>query len=129
MDVKKTQSFIEMIQLSLRLHMWNIYVAEETADDDCNASIHFTPGRRYATIRFAEDWDERSPEDKRHDVVHELLHVFHNDVDDNLWRFIDESGDLSDYVKSILLSQTRTDLERMVDSLTNVIAPLMPEWE
>ena len=39
-----------------------------------------------------------------------------------------ESGDVAEYVKSIVISQMKTDLERMVDSLSYVVGSFMPDW-
>lgn len=128
MDYDKIQIYIETLQSQLKLNAWDIFVAKEMADDDCNASIHFVSGRRLASIKLHPEWDERPAEEKRHDLVHELLHVFHHDTDDNLFKFFETSGDLSDYVVSIVIDQTSRDLERMVDSLANVIAPMLSPW-
>jgi hypothetical protein len=38
------------------------------------------------------------------------------------------SGDISDYVKSLFLEQFKTDLERMVDTLSYSAAALLPPW-
>lgn len=129
MNYDKIQTYIEILQAELKLQAWDIYVAMEPAADDCNAVINFYSGRRVASIQLHPEWEEKSNADKRHILVHELLHVFHHDADDNLFRFLDASGDLSSYVVCILKDQTRRDLERMVDSLANVIAPLLPPWE
>ena len=129
MDYDKIQLYIYILQDALKLQAWDIFVAQESADDECHASIHFTSGRRVAYICLHPEWGSRSDSDKRQDLVHELLHVFHHDTDDNLFQSLHASGDLSRYVVSILIGQTSRDLERMVDSLTNVIAPFLPPWE
>ena len=79
-------------------------------------------------LYVSENWDSRTPEDKRIDITHEALHLAHHDVDSHIRLFFDGSGDVSDYVKTIVIDGFTTELERMVDSLSYVLAPHMPEW-
>lgn len=60
--------------------------------------------------------------------THEALHLAHHDTDSHIRRFFDGSGDVSEYVKSVVVGDFKANLERMVDSLSYVIAPHMPHW-
>lgn len=122
------ESYMAAILARLDLGYWRVYVAADKPREEAILSIEPTDGRRVAMLYVSENWDSRTPEDKRIDITHEALHLAHHDVDSHIRLFFDGSGDVSDYVKTIVIDGFTTELERMVDSLSYVLAPHMPEW-
>ena len=86
-----------------------------------------TDGRRTAMLYVAEDWWTSSP-DHRTDVTHEALHLAHHDQEEVIRRFKSDQGDVGQYALGIVWSQFKVETERMVDSLSYVLAPHMPPW-
>lgn len=114
---------------ALDLAHWRVHVAADLPPEDARLMIEPVDGRRIAMLYVAETWWDSPAAVKRVDLTHEALHLAHHDVDANLRRFFNGSGDIADYVRSLVVDQFKTDLERMVDSLSYVIGPFMPEWD
>ena len=122
-------SYVARLLLALDLNHWRVHVGQGLPPEGCLLMIEPVDGRRVAMLYLAEDWwDRGDANEKRIDLTHEVLHLAHHDVDEHVRRFFDGSGDVADYPKLLFLGQFKTGLERMVDSLSYVIGPLMPEW-
>ncbi len=125
----RIEGYVREVLKALDLGHWRVFVGKDRAPEGARLSIWPTDGRRIACLNIAPDWwREDTTEDKRTGITHECLHLAHHDTDAHIRAFLDESGDISDYVKSLVLSQFKTNLERMVDSLSYVLAPHMPAW-
>jgi hypothetical protein len=128
-QVDHIESYMRKILQKLDLNYWRVYVAKDLAPERCRLSIEPTDGRRVAMLFVAADWwDNSPPEEKRSDITHEALHLAHHDLDECIRRFVDGNGDVGEYPMSIFWGQAKTELERMVDSLSYVLAPQMPAW-
>lgn len=128
-QVSRIERYVADILRRLDLAHWRVYVSTHLPPEDCLLMIEPTDGRRIAMLYVSEDWWKRDADEKRTDLVHEALHLAHHDTDSNVRRFLGESGDLSEYVKHVVISQFKTDLERMVDSLSYAVAPHLPAWD
>ena len=114
---------------ALNLGNWRVYVGKDLPPEHAVLSIFPTDGGRIAILNVTADWwTSRTSDEKRVDITHECLHLAHHDTDEHVRRFFDGSGDISDYVKSLFLEQFKTDLERMVDTLSYSAAALLPPW-
>ena len=137
-QVRVIEDYVRQLLAALDLGHWRVFVARDLPPDDCRAMIEPTDcramieptdGRRIAALYLAGDWWTRDdPDTKRVDIAHELLHLAHQDVDAGIRRFFDDTGDVSDYVRHLVMGEFKTNLERMVDSLSYVLAPHMPPW-
>lgn len=94
---------------------------------DCLLMIEPTDGRRCAMLYVAEHWWSGSP-DHRTDITHEALHLAHHDQEEVIRRFKRDQGDVGEYALGLVWSQFKVETERMVDSLSYVLAPHMPRW-
>lgn len=122
------EAYLAGVLRALDLGHWRVHVARDLPPEGSRLMIQPTEGRRIAMLYVAEGWWDSPAGEKRVDLTHEALHLAHHDMDANLRRFFDDSGDISDYVRHLVVRQFKTDLERMVDSLSYVLAPWMPEW-
>lgn len=128
-QVRQVEDYMARLLHALDLGYWKVHVAKDLPPEDAKLMIWPTDGRRVAMLFIAEDWwVSTDAAEKRIDLTHEALHLAHHDTEANLRRFLRESGDISEYVKSIVISQMKTDLERMVDSLSYVVGSFMPDW-
>lgn len=128
-QVQAIEEYVRQLLAVLDLAHWRVYVARDLPPEDCKLMIHPTDGRRIAMLHLTEDWWTRGDADeKRIDLTHEVLHLAHHDAEAGIRRWINDSGDIAEYVKHLVMGEFKTNLERMVDSLSYVIAPHMPEW-
>lgn len=123
------EAYMAQLLHNLDLGHWKVFIARDLPPEDAKLMIEPTDGRRIAGLYVSEDWYATTDAaQKPIDLTHEALHLAHHDLEENLRRFLRESGDISEYVKSIVISQMKTDLERMVDSLSYVVGSFMPDW-
>jgi len=128
-QVRAIEDYVRQLLTKLDLAHWRVFVAKNLPPEDCRAMISPTDGRRIAALYLAADWWTRDDADtKRNDITHELLHLAHHDAEAGIRRWLNESGDVAEYVKHVVMGEFKTNLERMVDSLSYVIAPWLPDW-
>lgn len=124
------EKYVRRVLKALDLSYWRVHVARDLPPEDALLMIDPVDGRRIATLYVSERWwDEQDAEEKRTDLVHECLHLAHHDQEEVIRRFRRDNGDVGDYPMSIVWSQFKVETERMVDSLSYVIAPFMPPWK
>lgn len=71
--------YIVQLARIMGLAQWDIYLSATPSAPDANASVHPVYGRRIVPISVNSDWWTYSPQVQRNTIVHELLHVIHND--------------------------------------------------
>ncbi len=128
-QVRTIETYIAQLLAALDLGHWKVHVGKNLPHEGALLGIEPTDGRRCATLYVAARWwDQETSEDKRVDLTHEALHLAHSDTAEGIYRFFAGSGDIGEYLKFVVLGEFKTNLERMVDSLSYVIAPFMPPW-
>lgn len=68
--------YIDRVANSIGLTQWELTLAETPTEDTNMAHINCTFGRHCAVISVCEDWMNQSIEERRHTVMHELVHCF-----------------------------------------------------
>lgn len=120
------QLYLWQIRDLLGLTQWDLFIAVDPCKDDANASIQPTEGKREAAILVARDWwTDRTPEEKRADLVHECLHALHRDQTDTI-RVALNSGIVPNKTRHMWWELFANATEVMVDHLERLIAPTMP---
>ena len=127
-QVDAIEGYVRDLLLRLDLNYWHVFVARNLPPEDAQLMIEPTDGRRIAMLYIGEGWWDRDADEKRQDLTHECLHLAHHDQEECIRRFKNDNGDIGEYPWSIVWSQFRVETERMVDSLSYVIAPFMPPW-
>lgn len=124
-----TQGYINTIRDLLGLQHWDVFLAREPAPKGAYAAIAPVEGRQVAPLSVERHWfRDRSPEGKRNDIVHELLHVVHRDQTDVIRLGLVNSEVLGSKVRELTWALFNTETERMVDHLASVISPFMPPF-
>ena len=126
--VKAIENYMVKLLDALDLGHWRVYVAKDMPPEGTRMAIEATDGRRIAMLFVSDTWEGSSEDEKQVDLTHEALHLTHHDQDEHVRRFIESSSDLSTNMKHQFMSQFFVNTERMVDSLSYVIAPNMPKW-
>jgi hypothetical protein len=127
-QARATQAYITQLRDLMGLHHWEVYLAADAAPKDANASIHPVDGRYVAPLFVSRHWWKRSADDKRNDIVHELLHLTHRAQTDVVRTGVINPGVLPARSRLVVWALFSEETERMVDHLAGVLAPLMPEF-
>lgn len=103
------------------LHMpgWKILVMDDPCEDDALASISWVDGKYTAQIYLCAGWMNRSSDERRETVVHEVLHLLHFRIN----HVIDDARDLMhDHEHDALARRYQRETELMVDHLAKFLA-------
>jgi hypothetical protein len=124
------ERYVAKVLVKLDLNYWRVYVAKDLPPEGALLMIEPTDGRRVALLYVSDGWwTSQSADEKRTDLVHECLHLAHHDQEEVIRRFKNNNGDVGTYAMSLVWEQFHVETERMVDSLSYVIAPFMPKWQ
>ena len=124
MNHKQIKVYVDSCKEIMGLGHWEITVSTESAPDDSWADIEVSTNLYHATIRFSPKlWDEK-PEDVKRVVAHELIHIHQAGVE----RLVETlEKPLGSAAYEMLSTVWDVESERSADSLSKVIAQLMPE--
>lgn len=117
--------YLRFLADRLGLRDWTIILKHEVADEpDVYAAINPVEDRKLATIRLAEDFTDRTPDEQRHTLIHELLHCHHVPASDMVR--LDLTDHLSQTSYDLFYASFRRHIEYMTDGIADSVAPLMP---
>lgn len=72
--MSKVEDYARTLADLMELRDWRITVGDEPCDGQFAAQIQCVYGRKRARIRLCAEWDDRTPDQQRQNLVHELLH-------------------------------------------------------
>jgi hypothetical protein len=125
---KTLTDYIRLLADEMRLRDWTVKLGEEAADYGNCADIRIVYGRKLATVYLPADSRSTAPEELRHTLVHELIHV-HFEPMANAVR-----NDLEPYLGrtagALFFEGFKRQYEYGTDGLADAIAPLFPliDW-
>lgn len=118
--------YVRTLADRLRLADWRIEIDPELADEGSSASIGCTDGRKVAVMRVGRGCFAEPPEERRHTVVHELLHI-------HLWGVMVAANSVREPLGTaaydVFWANLMNAIELAVDGIADGIAPLMPTME
>lgn len=115
---------------ALRMPQWTILIMEDPADDDCLAEIKPVDGRYVAQLYLSKEWMQRSTQERRGTIVHEVLHLVHARLSDAV--ITDSLHLMHDHEHDDWSRRVRREFELMVDHLAFFISNthnVMEVWE
>lgn len=83
-DWNAVERYIWRLQSILRLQGWQLYLIHAPCDSKFEATIQTSYGRIEANIALCSSWNTRTPEQQRHTLVHELLHLIFRPIENAL---------------------------------------------
>jgi hypothetical protein len=126
---KQISQYIGKMIATLGLSHWNIKLADEFCEEDGNpdalATCQILPGRHYAVIRLAKDFNEHPYEEKKQAIIHELVHCHQQRL--LLWADDTLREALGTVAYEIFWAAYRDNFEHMVDDLSVVFARLIDD--
>jgi hypothetical protein len=127
-EFNRLKDYLRDIADRLGLRDWTLDMSYEPlqSDDDGAACVKCLYGRKRVEVRVARDWAKMDGEDKRHYIVHELIHphfdASHSLFENELKKLVGES------MATALEAQHRQHIEFGVDAMADALAPLMPAY-
>lgn len=120
--------YVIYVAAHIGLRDWTINILREPPDDDGHAAtVSCVYGRKIANVRFSVDWMTQTPEEQRHVVIHELLHVH----TDGALTLVEETLPTLLGMPAFKAFQEayRRENEHAVDAIASVIEEFIPLWE
>lgn len=116
--------YIREAARQLKVGDWTIDLPHDVfCDDGAHGTVQFTIGKCVALIRFGTGFLERSREQQRHTIAHELVHIHLNAMED---AFNTLSPQLAQPTYTVAWSSFNRHLEEATDQLASVLAPSLP---
>ena len=127
--------YVREVADRMYLRDWTLFTSDDPESEpeggidgehgERNACIECTFGRRAASVWLNPDyWRDGAPEDRRQTVVHELIHAHMHGA-----REVVANATVGKYPTSTahtLMAIFDVQMEYAVDTLADIIAPLMP---
>lgn len=121
-------NYLAKLQTLMRLSDWEITVSFDTpAEDDCYAEIKPAKDQRRAELMFGKQFFFCTPADQRQTLVHELLHLHLVNAEEMATGAVASAVD--DSAMRAFDGAFSCEVERTVDVLADVIAPLLDRFE
>ena len=118
------QSYVDSLKPLLRLTDWVIDTnADATLGDLTAAEIHFANGRCGARVDFATDFWDRTPDEQRVIVVHELVHCHFRGTQDAMDTVADQLGNEG---RTFACAMHQRAVEHGTDAVALALAPFVP---
>lgn len=127
-DPTPLSEYIGRVADLLRLGDWRIILHDdEDASDDADGEVNIPFGQKVMNLRF-NFTPQHSRKEKRHIIVHELVHAYTTAMQCMVERDLD--GELADGTHRVFSRAFRREMEYAVDGLAFVIdahVPLPPK--
>ena len=121
-------NYLSKLQMIMRLADWEIKVSFDTiADDDCYAEVKPEKDQRRAELLFGRQFFLSTPADQRQTLVHELMHLHLVNMEEMAAGAITNAVDES--AMRAFDGAFSCEVERTVDSIADIIAPLLDRFE
>lgn len=123
------KAYVRRIADELSLRDWAFRIEFEPPENaDALASIEPCEGRKLATLWVCKDFWDKSAEEQRHTIAHEMIHCHHAPASDLIR--LDVLKHMGQATYDVLLAAYKRQMEYCVDGLADALAPHLPlpEW-
>lgn len=118
--------YIAYLAQTLEISNWRIILDDGyPAEDDVAAQIGCTYGRRVATLQLAKDFFSAPAEKQRHYLIHEVVHVMTEGMDNIIENKLDEL--IGKPAFTVLHEAWAVQVEYHVDQLAYIIEDLIAD--
>jgi hypothetical protein len=124
-ELRKIAKYIAVVANALGLRDWSLRLHDDEPDDkDAQASVATVYGRKIAHVNLGHGFSMLDPEEQRHVIVHELLHV----LMDPTWTLVNQAlpGQIGVSAWGVFEAAYRERMEHAVDAIAKALAPALP---
>ncbi len=108
----------------LEIREWRITLANDPPDNlDAAAEIKCTYGRKVASIKLCREFFSLAPDEQRHVIIHELIHVLTDGLDNVIENGVDTL--IGKPAFTVLHEAWNVQLEYLTDHLAYVVEDLI----
>jgi len=122
-DRDSLQWYVDICKTRLGLSHWKVEVDKDTSDDDAWADIEVSDNLWEATLRVSADFFDQTQLEQRRVIAHELIHIHYAGVERAVNML---NGVLGSEGFAIFEKLFDVETERGADSLSKVLAPILP---
>ena len=123
-------AWVRYLLVAFRCSQWSVQLAEllvqpSEDEDPCVAQIHTHNENHIAMLQLCANWAQYSEGEKRHTLVHEILHLVGKEQDRivNAWFSQLSEGDVG-----FAMVQYAEAYERFIDQLAFIMGYQLPDW-
>lgn len=118
------QSYVDQLKDLMALKDWKVRVCDDFCEDDNDAVIQPTTGRKDAAIFLHRNFFSEPPETQRHTLTHELVHCHLHPISTLVRE--DIAGSFGGDAHQIVMNTYRDRTEYAVDGIADGWAPFLP---
>jgi|688.fasta_scaffold268929_3 hypothetical protein len=121
-------SYVQIVRRKMNLGEWKITLYRKPCANDSLGECDVTYGQHCAVISLHKDYRKEKPENLRNTIVHELLHCYFSPITEAAMQAL-EPFEEDVHGRKIIQSTVNSveyQIERVIDRLSDIIAPTMP---
>lgn len=127
-EAKRVLAFCEEVRRALHMEQHKLYLETVKPDDESIiAEVRPVTGRVCAVLKLGPNWMARNDYAKMNTLIHEMLHVMHDEWDQALMTVV-EAMDIPNALKQAYFNADHHSGERFIDQLANALFR-MREWQ
>lgn len=120
---KALGAYVSYLQDMLEVRDWRIRLCPEPSEGESAASIKCVYGRRTAELRLSADFFDQPPDDQRHYIIHEIVHITTDGLDNVIENGVETL--IGKPAFTVLHEAWNVQLEYLVDHMAYVVEGLI----
>lgn len=122
-DWDAVSDWIADVQSAMRLQAWRIHLDSAPCEDGYDATVQLHRGRWEAHLSLTRHWNRLPPSEQRHVLVHELLHLVMEPVEEAVRGLRDV---LDPITTTILEATVDNRVELAIEAISRRVAETLP---
>lgn len=121
-------SYVQILKRKINLVEWKIDLNEKPCPNDSLGECDIVYGQHLATISLNKNYKKEKPEVLRNTIVHELLHCYMSPITESATQVMEpfEEDVHGRKIIQAAINAMEYQTERIIDRLSDIIAPTMP---
>ena len=115
-------TYVRTLADAMGLADWKVDIRDEACDEQYDAYVTIVPGAKWALIELQPRFLEKSDDEQRHTLVHELMHLHFDECHGVLKRNLED-----DPMHRVIENEHLNFMEHGVDAVAAAISKLLPE--
>ena len=121
-------SYVQILKRKINLVEWKIDLNEKPCPNDSLGECDIVYGQHLATISLNKNYKKEKPEVLRNTIVHELLHCYMSPITESATQVMEpfEEDIHGRKIIQAAINAMEYQTERIIDRLSDIVAPTMP---